>query len=128
MDAGDCPFCDLPEGRIWIETDAAVAALDLYPAAEGHTLVLPWRHVESLFDLALAEQLAVWELVAEVRERLARERGADGFTVGINDGLAAGQTIAHAHVHIIPRHIGDVPDPTGGIRGILPRKARYWES
>lgn len=124
----DCPFCDLEPFRRWIETDLAVAAPDLYPATEGHTLVLPWRHVGSIFDLTEDEQAAVWELVAEVRQRLRLEYRPDAFTVGVNDGLAAGQTIPHAHVHVIPRHLGDVPDPTGGLRGILPRKARYWES
>ena len=123
----DCPFCDLEPERRWIESDLAVAAPDLYPAAEGHTLVLPWRHVGSIFELAEDEQAAVWELVAEVRERLRLSYRPDGFTVGINDGLAAGQTIPHAHVHVIPRYLGDVPDPTGGLRGILPHKARYWE-
>jgi len=123
----DCPFCDLEPRRRWIETEIAVAAPDLYPAAPGHTLVLAWRHVGSIFELTAHEQAAVWALVAEVRERLRTEYRPDAFTVGINDGLAAGQTIPHAHVHVIPRHLGDVPDPTGGLRGILPHKARYWE-
>ena len=123
----ECPFCELPPEREWLETEAALAVPDLYPAADGHSLVFPRRHVASLFDLDPEEQQAVWELVAEVRGLLARQYHPDGFTVGINDGLAAGQTIEHAHVHVIPRHLGDVPDPTGGLRGILPHKARYWE-
>ncbi|MCL7937743.1 MAG: HIT domain-containing protein, partial [marine benthic group bacterium] len=97
-------------------------------AAEGHCLVLPRAHVGSLWDLSLDEQLEVWNLVAEARDLLAGRHAPDGFTVGVNDGLAAGQTIPHAHVHVIPRHLGDVSDPTGGLRGILPHKARYWES
>ncbi|MFQ5888649.1 MAG: HIT family protein [Gemmatimonadota bacterium] len=124
----DCPFCPLPDERIWIETEEAVAVPDLYPATEGHTLVVPKRHVEGFYELPRGEQAAIWELVAEVRGRLAADLRPDGFTIGINDGLAAGQTIQHAHIHVIPRHLGDVPDPTGGLRGILPRKARYWES
>lgn len=123
----ECPFCDLPPEREWLETEAALAVPDLYPAAEGHTLVLPKRHVERFFELDPEEQRAVWELVADVHVRLHRAHRPDGFTIGINDGLAAGQTIAHAHVHVIPRHLGDVGDPTGGLRGILPHKARYWE-
>jgi diadenosine tetraphosphate (Ap4A) HIT family hydrolase len=127
MDA-DCPFCTAPSDRVWIDADLAWATHDMYPAAEGHSLVLPRRHVASIFDLSSEEREAVWQLVAVVRERLRRRYGPDSFTVGINDGVAAGQTILHAHVHIIPRHLGDVPDPTGGLRGILPHKARYWET
>ena len=123
----ECPFCDLPESRLWIEQDLALATPDMYPAADGHTLVLPRRHVASIFDLDEDESMELWALVGAVRAELDRQYRPDGFTVGINDGLAAGQTIPHAHVHIIPRHLGDVADPTGGLRGILPHKARYWE-
>jgi diadenosine tetraphosphate (Ap4A) HIT family hydrolase len=127
MDA-ECPFCTLPEERIWLETDRVVAVPDYYPAADGHCLVLPRVHVGSLWDLSPEEHAEVWDLVAEVRDMLTERHSPDGFTIGVNDGLAAGQTIPHAHVHVIPRHIGDVSDPTGGLRGILPHKARYWES
>lgn len=124
----ECPFCTLPDERIWLETDRAVAVPDNYPATDGHCLVVPRRHVASLWDLPSDEQLEVWELVADVRADLQDRHAPDGFTIGVNDGLAAGQTIPHAHVHVIPRHLGDVADPTGGLRGILPHKARYWES
>ena len=124
----ECPFCTLPDERIWLETDRAVAVPDNYPATDGHCLVLPRRHVASLWDLSPDEQLEVWQLVADVRADLEDRYAPDGFTIGVNDGLAAGQTIPHAHVHVIPRHLGDVADPTGGLRGILPHKARYWES
>ncbi len=123
----DCPFCDLPAARTWFGDELAVATPDLYPAADGHTLVLPRRHVQSIFDLSEGERSALWALVADVRDRLRDEHRPDAFTIGINDGMAAGQTLPHAHIHVIPRHLGDVPDPTGGLRGILPRKARYWE-
>ena len=124
----ECPFCSWPEDRIWLESEGAIVVPDNYPAAEGHCLVLPRAHVRSLWELSLEDQTEVWDLVAEVRAVLVDRYAPDGFTVGVNDGLAAGQTIAHAHVHVIPRHLGDVPDPTGGLRGILPHKARYWES
>ena len=123
----DCPFCTLPPERVWLDDEGVVAVPDHYPATDGHTLVLPRRHVASVWDLDLDEQFDLWELVAEVRVRLAERHRPDGFTIGVNDGLAAGQTIPHAHVHVIPRYRGDVPDPTGGLRGILPHKARYWE-
>jgi diadenosine tetraphosphate (Ap4A) HIT family hydrolase len=72
------------------------------------------------------ERAAVWALVAEVRGLLAEEFGPDGFTIGLNDGPAAGQTVPHAHVHVIPRRSGDVPDPRGGVRWVVPHKAAYW--
>jgi len=105
----------------------AVAFADGYPVAAGHTLVVPRRHVASVFDLAAEEYAALWALVAAVRARLAARAGADGFTIGVNDGVAAGQTVGHAHVHVIPRRAGDVGDPRGGVRWVLPERAGYWE-
>ena len=99
---------------------------DAFPVAEGHTLVVPKRHVASLFDLAEEEQAALWRLVAQVRGKLASELQPDGFNFGVNDGPAAGQTVMHAHVHVIPRRTGDVADPRGGVRWIVPEKAAYW--
>ena len=122
-----CPFCDLQADRVWAENEKALALYDGYPLAEGHTLVVPREHVASLFDLGVDEQMAVWRLVAEVRSILAERFGPDGFNVGLNDGQAAGQTVSHAHVHVVPRYSGDVPDPRGGVRWIIPKKAVYWE-
>lgn len=122
-----CPFCDPPDERIWVGRELTIATPDMYPASEGHTLILPRRHVRSVFELDGEEWDELWDLVGAVRDDLQSRLRPDGFTVGINDGIAAGQTIEHAHVHVIPRHLGDVPDPTGGLRGILPHKARYWE-
>ena len=109
-----------------MESDLAVSLLDGFPVTQGHSLVIPRRHVVSLFELTEVEQVAVWKLVAQVRASLAAELQPDGFNVGINDGMASGQTVMHAHVHIIPRHKGDVVDPRGGVRWIMPDKARYW--
>ncbi len=95
--------------------------------SEGHTLVVPLRVVRSLYDLPEAEQADAWALVRQVRAILAERHRPAGFNIGLNDGEAAGQTIAHAHIHVIPRYLGDVPDPRGGIRWVLPRKAGYWE-
>jgi diadenosine tetraphosphate (Ap4A) HIT family hydrolase len=89
-------------------------------------LVVPKRHVASLFDLPDEEQVALWRLVALIRTRLVTELRPDGFTVGVNDGPAAGQTVPHAHVHVIPRRAGDVADPRGGVRWVIPAKAQYW--
>ena len=121
-----CPFCDLPPDRIYLENDVALALPDAFPIAQGHTLVVPKRHVASIFDLSQGEQAAVWHLVAQVRTKLWCDLNPDAFNIGVNDGAAAGQTVMHAHVHIIPRCKGDSPDPRGGVRWIKPEKAKYW--
>ena len=95
--------------------------------SEGHTLVVPTRHVISIYELTVTEQNVIWELVSEVRQRLLTDLKADGFNIGLNDGPAAGQTVMHAHVHVIPRWSGDVPDPRGGIRWVIADKAAYWK-
>jgi diadenosine tetraphosphate (Ap4A) HIT family hydrolase len=121
-----CPFCSLDSSRKLIENEHAIAFADAYPVAEGHTLVIPRQHVASIYELSADQQSAVWDLVAQVRDLLLRELKPDGFNIGVNDGLAAGQTVDHAHVHIIPRRKGDVPDPRGGIRWVIDEKADYW--
>jgi diadenosine tetraphosphate (Ap4A) HIT family hydrolase len=126
MDQFDCPFCRLETSRIRLPGEFAVALPDGFPVTPGHTLVVPRRHVASLFELAEGEQAAVWRLVAQVRELLVAELRPDGFNVGLNDGPAAGQTVLHAHVHVIPRRHGDVADPRGGVRWVVPDKAAYW--
>ena len=126
MEPPRCHFCDLEESRIVLENDCAVAFHDAFPVVEGHMLVVPRRHVASLFDLPDEEQAAIWRLVALVRQTLASELNPDGFTIGVNDGRAAGQTVLHAHVHVIPRWQGGVLDPRGGVRWVVPAKAPYW--
>jgi diadenosine tetraphosphate (Ap4A) HIT family hydrolase len=96
-----------------LESDTALAFFDGYPIAEGHALVIPKRHVANLFDLPEAELRAIWSLVAKMHGSLKERFRRDGFNVGMNEGEAAGQTIGHAHVHIIPRRKGDVPDALG---------------
>ena len=121
-----CPFCAVSPDRITLENEHALAFHDGYPVAEGHTLVVPRQHVASVFDLDAGEQAALWRLVSEVRAQLQTALHTDAFTIGINDGVAAGQTVPHAHVHVIPRWKGDVPDPRGGVRWVIPGKAAYW--
>jgi diadenosine tetraphosphate (Ap4A) HIT family hydrolase len=121
-----CPFCSLPPERLWLANAHALAFRDAYPLTEGHTLVVPRRHVASVFDAPAPEQAALWALVAEVRVRLRQDYAPDGFTLGVNGGEAAGQTVGHGHVHVIPRRWGDVPDPKGGLRWLIPARARYW--
>ena len=122
-----CPFCSLDPSREWIENEHAIAFADAYPVTDGHTLVIPRKHVASIYELNADEQAAVWSLVAQVRERLLTGMKPDAFNIGVNDGLAAGQTVEHAHVHVIPRRKGDVTDPRGGIRWIIDDKANYWD-
>jgi diadenosine tetraphosphate (Ap4A) HIT family hydrolase len=122
----DCPFCSLPETRIVHVHDLAVVVRDAYPVAPGHSLVIPRRHVGSFFELHPSEQAAMLSLLDQAQVDLEREFAPDGYTVGINNGVAAGQTVPHVHLHLIPRHRGDVDDPRGGVRWVLPAKARYW--
>jgi diadenosine tetraphosphate (Ap4A) HIT family hydrolase len=121
-----CPFCTASPDRVTLENDHARAIRDGYPVAEGHTLVVPRLHVASVFDLGFAERAALWRLVSQVRTQLQGELNPDAFTIGVNDGVAAGQTVPHAHIHVIPRWRGDVPDPRGGVRWVIPGKADYW--
>jgi diadenosine tetraphosphate (Ap4A) HIT family hydrolase len=90
--------------------------------------VVPTRHVSDFFELSADEQHAVWQRVAEVRQRLAQGFARAGFNVGLNAGSAAGQTVPHAHVHVIPRYDGDVTDPRGGVRWVIPGRAAWWEN
>jgi diadenosine tetraphosphate (Ap4A) HIT family hydrolase len=121
-----CPFCSLADERIVDRHPLAVVVADAYPVAPGHTLIIPRRHVGSFFELDADEQAAMLELLRRAQQRLRRELGPDGYTIGINDGPAAGQTVPHVHLHLIPRRVGDVSDPRGGVRWVLPGKARYW--
>jgi diadenosine tetraphosphate (Ap4A) HIT family hydrolase len=126
MPTTPCPFCNLDATRILLENEVGFAIRDAFPVTEGHTLVIPRQHVVSLFDLDTKGQLALWQMVGEVRAKLAQEFHPAGFNVGVNDGKAAGQTVMHAHIHIIPRYPGDTSDPRGGIRWVMSKKARYW--
>lgn len=121
-----CPFCELEGSRIFAASDCAVAIKDAFPVTPGHALVIPRRHVNNIYYLTDPEQAELWALVGRARQMLVEDLAFDSFNIGINDGTAAGQTIEHAHIHIIPRRAGDVLDPRGGIRHVIPAKARYW--
>lgn len=123
----ECLFCDISRDAVIDELGHALAIQDRYPVSCGHTLVLPRAHVKSLFGLDAEAQADIWRLVARVRDELQSRLKPDGFNIGINDGPAAGQTVNHAHIHVIPRFDGDVVDPRGGIRWILPDRAAYWD-
>ena len=121
-----CPFCSLPHERVLHSNPHALALRDGFPISPGHTLVIPRRHVASLADLNADEACALWALLGEARAQLDDAFKPDGYNVGVNDGVAAGQTVMHLHVHLIPRYAGDRADPRGGVRWIIPEKADYW--
>jgi len=99
---------------------------DGLPVSNGHTLIIPRRHLGSYFDLKSDELNALLLLLEQAKQCLDEELQPDGYNIGINDGLAAGQTISHLHIHLIPRYRGDREDPRGGVRWVLPGKAQYW--
>jgi diadenosine tetraphosphate (Ap4A) HIT family hydrolase len=121
-----CPFCEPDAQRIWMENALGLVLWDAFPVTDGHSLVVPRKHVGSIYDLSPDEQSALWTLVGEARQRLQNQFHPDGFNIGVNDGQAAGQTVPHAHIHVIPRRTGDLADPRGGVRWVIPDKARYW--
>ena len=120
------PFYPLDEERIIMIGDNALAFYDRFPVSPGHALVIPVRVVKSIYELDAEVQREIWDMVRQVRELLAEKYQPDAFNIGINDGAAAGQTMPHSHIHIIPRYQGDVADPRGGIRHVIPAKAKYW--
>jgi len=124
----DCPFCERMNDResIYAATEFAVAFPDGYPVSEGHTLVVPKRHIARAEQLERAEWAGLFDLVREVTNELGALPGVEGVNVGINSGEAAGQTVSHAHVHVIPRRPGDVEDPRGGVRWVIPERADHW--
>lgn len=98
---------------------------DGFPVSQGHSLIIPRRHVADYSDLTANEILAIHQILAEVRSLIQKRFSPDGFNVGVNIGFTAGQTITHVHVHLIPRYKGDVSDPVGGVRNVIPGKGNY---
>ena len=134
-----CPFCSPDSTRIMLSNTHAIAIYDGFPVSPGHCLIVPKRHIASFFEATREEQTALFDLLAEMRQLLLNppqppfdKVGSlsvpDGFNIGINDGAAAGQTVMHLHIHLIPRYAGDQPDPRGGVRWIFPEKAPYWKT
>jgi len=122
-----CPFCRLDAERVECESAQWLVIEDGYPVSPGHRLVLPKRHVQSWFDLTDSEAAESFKAIRWTKEVINREHRPDGYNIGINDGAAAGQTVAHVHIHVIPRYEGDSPDPRGGVRWVCPDKANYWD-
>lgn len=128
LSVSDCPFCARISESVGIirRSEAAVAFPDAFPVSKGHVLVVPLRHLARIEELRAEEWTALFVLVRTICRELSQQEGVDGVNIGVNSGSAAGQTVAHAHVHVIPRRLGDVPDPRGGIRHVISDRADYW--
>jgi len=122
-DENCCPFCTHDVSVL--ENDLAYARYDNYPVNDGHLLIIPFRHVSDYFDLSKEERDSIFLLIDEAKVLLDKKYKPDGYNIGINVGEAAGQTVLHVHVHVIPRHKGDMEDPRGGVRGVIPEKQKY---
>ena len=121
-----CPFCDILEDRKLIENNLAFGIPDNFPVTPFHSLVIPKRHVAYYFDLTESEIIACNRILKSLKVAIAKvDPTVVGFNIGVNAGLSAGQTIFHCHVHVIPRRDGDVENPKGGVRGVIPQKQSY---
>ena len=125
-----CPFCEIICGdiadRIIDQNNLAVVVRDGFPISHGHTLIIPKRHIASYFEATEDEKQSILGLLDKQKLALDEEHSPAAYNIGINDGIAAGQTVSHLHIHLIPRYEGDVNDPRGGVRWIIPDKAKYW--
>lgn len=119
----NCPFCGNPD--IVIENEWAFAHFDSYPVNIGHCLIITHRHVAEYFQATAEEKAAIWALVDEMKAIIDEKYNPDGYNVGVNVGETAGQSVPHLHIHMIPRYKGDMEDPRGGVRGVIPHKQKY---
>lgn len=125
----DCVFCGIEKAidkkRIIYEDKDWIAILDNYPVSNGHTLLIPKQHYETYFNLPPYIQKDMYIIIQKIRAELEKRYNPDGWNIGCNCGEAAGQTVMHFHLHIIPRYNGDCENPRGGVRGVIPSKQSY---
>ena len=125
-DVDECVFCNIIDGasdaEILLETEDHICFLDKYPVTQGHSLVVPKNHVQYLEE---AESVTLYKFLEQAVSEIRRRYEPDAVNIGLNDGPAAGQTIPHLHWHVIPRYNGDIEDPTGGVRGVIPSERTY---
>ena len=122
----DCLFCNIPPVRIVLENELAYAVRDGYPVTEMHSLIIPKRHIQDYFDLTTEELIACDQLIRSLKDEISNsDNSVNGFNIGMNSGETAGQTIFHCHIHLIPRRTGDVDNPRGGVRSIIPGMGNY---
>ena len=123
--SNNCPFCEVDESKVVFHDDLVYAVWDRYPVSDGHLLIVPTRHFSDWFEATETEHHAILRALERGRSIILEQTTSDGFNIGVNVGKAAGQTIPHLHVHLIPRCEGDVPDPRGGVRHVIPSKGNY---
>ena len=124
--SSDCLFCNIPQERIVLENDLAYAVRDGYPVTEMHSMIIPKRHIQDYFDLTTDELLACDQLIRSLKKEISNsDSSVNGFNIGMNSGESAGQTIFHCHIHLIPRRTGDVDNPRGGVRNVIPGMGNY---
>ena len=121
-----CLFCHSKKSGIAHENDLAYASYDSYPVSDHHCLIIPKRHIKDYFDMTNDELIACNDLIQIVKnEILSKDTNVKGFNIGTNAGKIAGQSIMHCHIHLIPRREGDVDNPQGGVRSVIPNKQHY---
>ena len=121
-----CIFCKIRKEELQFENQLAYSSIDSYPVSEFHSLIVPKRHVETYFELTNEEIQACNELILKTKEKILKEDSSvKGFNIGTNTGKVAGQSIMHCHIHLIPRREGDVENPQGGVRSVIPKKQHY---
>ena len=121
-----CLFCNIVESGLAKENELAYASYDSYPVSEMHCLIIPKRHVKDYFNLTDEEVIACNKLIIDIKKDVEiKDPSVKGFNIGTNSGKIAGQSIMHCHIHLIPRREGDVENPQGGVRSVIPKKQRY---
>ena len=121
-----CIFCKIKKEELQFENQLAYSSIDSYPVSEFHSLIVPKRHVETYFELTKEEILVCNDLILKTKEKiLKQDSSVKGFNIGTNTGKSAGQSIMHCHIHLIPRREGDVENPQGGVRSVIPKKQHY---
>lgn len=123
----DCPFCAPPPSNLIYEGELVLGLWDGFPVSPGHALIVPKRHVLDWFAATRDEQMEIIQVVENIKTLIEKSHKPDGYNIGFNCGEAAGQTVFHLHLHVIPRYAGDMDDPRGGVRHVIPHKARYWK-
>jgi diadenosine tetraphosphate (Ap4A) HIT family hydrolase len=120
-----CPFCNMPAERVLYESNLFFIIEDGFPVSSGHCLIISKQHKKTFFDLSNQEQQELVELISHTKKIIATKHSPDGHNIGMNCDEAAGQTVMHFHCHVIPRYIGDMEDPRGGVRYCIPDKGSY---
>ncbi|HKL75781.1 MAG TPA: HIT family protein [Halanaerobiales bacterium] len=120
-----CPFCNINEDKIIAKNKFSYAIYDKYPVNKGHILIISKEHIRDYFDASTEVREAIFDLMEDCKSLLDNKYNPNGYNIGFNCGKEAGQTIMHFHLHLIPRYEGDIEDPTGGVRGVIPEKRVY---